>query len=333
MSNATWPSSQPGASRAPDQSYPGPPGSVLLISGWGRCGSTLLELLLGLVPGLVSAGEVREIWLRGCVENRPCGCGKAFRNCPFWSRVGDVAYDGWDTLDLEALLHTRFTLDRPWGAPRLLTRSPRYKAQVGFERYTDALSRLFSAIRTVSGASVVVDSSKISTHGLILCRTPGVDLRTVHLVRDSRGVAYSTAKRVAQCASDGEPTFLPRHGALASAARYDLYNGMTALLRTLGVPFLRMHYEDLMHDPSSRLKEVLAHAGVRSDLDLSFLSGAQVDLPENHQFGGNPVRFTQGTLVMRLDDEWRANMADRDRRVVTALTLPLLAAYRYPLGR
>jgi hypothetical protein len=332
MSNATRPSTQPGAARAPGQPCQGA-GSVLLISGWGRCGSTLLEMILGQVPGVVSAGEVREIWFRGCVENRPCGCGKAFRNCPFWSRVGDVAYDGWDTLDLDALLHTRFTLDRPWGAPRLVTHSSRFRARGGLERYTDALSRLFSAIRTVSGASVVVDSSKISTHGLILRRTPGVDLRTVHLVRDSRGVAYSTSKRVVTYVSDGEPTFLPRHGALASAARYDLYNGMTALLRTVGVPFLRMRYEDLMDEPSSRLQAVLAHAGVRSHVDLSFLSGEQVELAENHQFGGNPVHFTQGTLELRLDDEWRVNMAERNRWVVTALTLPLLAAYGYHMGR
>ena len=93
---------------------------VLVIGGWGRCGSTLLDMMLGQVPGVVSGGEIREIWLRGCVEDRPCGCGKSFHTCPFWTAVGEDAYGGWDRLDLERVLHVRYTVDRAWGAPQLL---------------------------------------------------------------------------------------------------------------------------------------------------------------------------------------------------------------------
>src|SRR5207253_253895 len=96
---------------------------VLAIAGWGRCGSTLLDLMLGQVPGFVSAGEVRELWLRGCRENRPCGCGAPFADCSFWSAVGERAFGGWDQLDLERLLRVRYAVDRPWRIPELaLTR-------------------------------------------------------------------------------------------------------------------------------------------------------------------------------------------------------------------
>jgi hypothetical protein len=53
---------------------------VLYIGGWGRSGSTLLDLILGQAPGVFSAGEVREIWQSGLVENRPCGCERPFRS-------------------------------------------------------------------------------------------------------------------------------------------------------------------------------------------------------------------------------------------------------------
>ena len=65
-----------------------------MIGGWGRCGSTLVDMMLGQLPGFVSAGEVRELWLRGILENRPCGCGVPFRSCPFWTKVGDEAFPG-----------------------------------------------------------------------------------------------------------------------------------------------------------------------------------------------------------------------------------------------
>ena len=42
---------------------------VLYIGGWGRSGSTLLDRVLGQVPGVVSLGEVRELWQRGWAEN------------------------------------------------------------------------------------------------------------------------------------------------------------------------------------------------------------------------------------------------------------------------
>src|SRR5690349_9977109 len=93
--------------------------TVLAIGGWGRCGGTLLDMLLGEIDGFVSAGEVREIWLRGCVENRPCGCGLPFAACPFWSQVGKEAFGGWGRLDLQALLTTRYGWDRAWRFPQL----------------------------------------------------------------------------------------------------------------------------------------------------------------------------------------------------------------------
>lgn len=280
--------------------------------------------MLGQVPGMISAGEVREIWLRGCVENRPCGCGQAFRDCPFWRAVGERAYGGWDRLDLETILDIRYSVDRPWGMPRVLVRGLK-----GLETYAQALGSLYEAILDVSGSHVIVDSSKLPSHTLILSRMPAVDLRMVHLVRDSRGVAYSTSKRVEKPTSSGPPTLLPRYGPVSSAARYDFYNGVTSALRATGVPYVRLRYEDLIADPRGRLRDVLAHAGQSPEAQLPFLDGDQAKLAETHLVDGNPVRFAHGGLRLCRDDEWRQRMPTRSRRTVTALTLPLLVAYGY----
>jgi hypothetical protein len=307
----------------------GPPDDrVLVIGGWGRCGSTLLDMMLGQVPGFVSAGEVRELWLRGCVENRPCGCGKPFADCPFWSRVGDVAFGGWQNLDLHRILHVRYSLDRPWGVPRLL------RGQGGrpdFTAYSDALVRLFHGIRTVSGARVVIDSSKLPTHTMILRQTGAVDVRLLHLVRDSRGVAYSSTKRVVKSVSHGEPTLLPRNGPLSASGRYALYNGLTGSVARVGVDYMLLRYEDLIREPERHLRAVIAHAGERDDVALPFLTPDGALLAQNHLVDGNPVRFSTGAVPLRADEEWRTTMAPAHRLAVTALTLPFLAAYRYPV--
>lgn len=305
------------------------PGRVLVIGGWGRCGSTLLDMMLGQVPGLVSAGEVRELWLRGCVENRPCGCGASFRTCPFWTEVGEASFGGWDNLDLDRVLRVRYTVDRPWGVPRLLSR--RTAGDEDLAMYGDVLARLFEGIRKVSGARVVIDSSKLPSHTMMLRRTADVDVRLVHLVRDSRGVAYSNTKVVLKQVTEGEPTMLPRHGAVGASARYTLYNGLTAWTNRLDVDYMLLRYEDLIADPERNLRAILAHAGEPDDVELPFLTGEGALLAENHLVDGNPVRFSKGAVPLRPDEEWRTRMASRDRRLVTALTLPLLATYGYPV--
>jgi hypothetical protein len=301
---------------------------VLVIGGWGRCGSTLLDMMLGQVNGFVSAGEVRELWLRGCTENRPCGCGAPFARCAFWSEVGNVAFGGWHRLHLDRLLDVRYSLDRAWGVP-LLMRDRRGRGD--FDYYTDSLAALFTGIRAVSGARVIIDSSKLPTHTMILRQTPGADVRLVHLVRDSRGVAYSNTKRVVKEVTEGEPTLLPTHGAAAASARYMLYNALTQSIARRGVPYTLLRYEDLIAEPERHLRAVIQHAGEPDDVSLPVLTERGVLLGENHLVDGNPVRFAKGAVPLRADDEWRSKLRPGRRRVVTALTLPLLAGYRYPL--
>jgi hypothetical protein len=310
---------------------------VLVVAGWGRCGSTLLDMLLGEIEGFVSAGEVRELWLRGCVEDRPCGCGDPFSRCSFWTQVGQLAFGGWDQLDLQRILRARYRWDRPWGLPRLLGRPaadgvPSDVASIDRDdvtMYTETLARLMTAIAAVSGASVVVDSSKIPTHTLLLARSADLDVRVVHLVRDSRGVAFSNQKHVVKTATTGEPTLLPRYGAVSSAFRYDFYNATNGMLaRRFGSAWLRLRYEDLVRDPATRLTEVARHAQEDADHDLPFLDGRRVTLAGNHIVDGNPVRFAR-QLTLRVDDEWRRRLSDRDRRTMTVLTWPLLRRYAY----
>ena len=60
---------------------------VLAIVGSDRSGSTLLDNMLGGVPGAFSAGEIRYMWERGFAEGRLCGCGRKIVDCDVWSKV------------------------------------------------------------------------------------------------------------------------------------------------------------------------------------------------------------------------------------------------------
>lgn len=304
---------------------------VLYVGGWGRSGSTLLDRMLGQLPGFCSLGEVREIWQHGVKENRPCGCGEPFLACPFWIDVGRKAFGGWDRLDIDQVLRLRYSIDRPWYVPALLAwRRPEADSPLG--RYLALLGRLYRAIHSVSGANVIVDSSKLPSHALLLRKVPGVDLRMVHLVRDSRGVAFSWKKQVRNRVTSGEATYMERYGPVSASLRYVLYNSLTRLVGAIGVPYQRARYEDLVAEPSERLRAIARHAEPwNDDMHLGFVENGHVRLEPNHTADGNEMRFAVGDVKIRLDDEWGRGMDRLDRVIVTTLTSPLLVLYRYGL--
>ena len=71
--------------------------TVVYIAGSGRSGSTLLERMLGGLPGFVNAGEINDMFRRMARYDELCGCGLAFSACDFWVGVGERAFGGWSS--------------------------------------------------------------------------------------------------------------------------------------------------------------------------------------------------------------------------------------------
>jgi hypothetical protein len=60
---------------------------VLYIGAAGRIGSTLLKMILGLLPGFFSIGEARYYWEYSFHGDILCGYSKNLNVCEFWSVV------------------------------------------------------------------------------------------------------------------------------------------------------------------------------------------------------------------------------------------------------
>jgi hypothetical protein len=306
---------------------------VLYVGGFGRSGSTLLDRVLAQVGGCVAVGELVHLVQRGLIDDERCGCGTPFSACPFWSEVGAAAFGptGWASVDAEGIRRQQAALDRnrriaAMALPRWGRRSDESAELGGW------FGRVYAAVADVSGASVVVDSSKHASTAFLLRRAPGVDLRVVHLVRDSRGVAYSWAKRVERPEVTGAPTEMPRYGAGRAAAKWLSYNSLFHLLAASGVPTLPLRYEQLVADPRTALQSVLELAGLDATAEaFGFVDpiGPAVELAPSHSVAGNPMRFRSGRLGLVLDEEWRERMPAGSRSVVTAITAPLLTSYGY----
>jgi hypothetical protein len=302
----------------------GRPVPVLLISGIGRSGSTLIDRALGAADGCASLGEVVRIWQRGLLEDATCGCGRSFRLCELWGAVGERAFGGWDSLDAAAVLDLQARVDRTRFIPLMVTGwGRRYRRDLA--EYGGLLTRLYAAVAEVTGARLVVDSSKDLSTTFLLRTVPGVDVRVVHLVRDSRAVAYSWTKEVSKGGSGGQ---MDRYAPAIVGMRYLFVNLVLHAARLVGMRCRFVRYEDFVADPATTTSSLLSFGGL-ADASVGFVTGNSLDLGPHHSLGGNPMRFTHGAVEVRLDDTWRGALPSRDRRIVTTLTWPLLASYRY----
>lgn len=300
---------------------------VLYIGGLGRSGTTLLERILGELPGACALGEVVHLWRRGLIADERCACGTSFTQCDFWHAVGDEAFGGWDRLDVPRVLRLQAAVERTRHIPRLAARRTETPHGRHVTTYAQHYARVYRAAAAVSGAEVVLDSSKHSALAYCLAYAPGLDLRVVHMVRDSRGVAYSWTKTVARPETGGAGQ-MHRYAPGRAALLWNAHNAALGLLRHRGVPVLRLRYEELLTDPVAATRSVAAFAGLDAG-SLDFLDGASVRLGTAHSVAGNPMRFATGEIPLRHDDAWRAALPPRQRVLVGALTAPLLSAYGY----
>jgi hypothetical protein len=304
--------------------------TVLYVGGLGRSGSTLVDRMLGQVPGFCSVGELVFLWTRGLADGERCGCGSPLPDCGFWTEVSKEAFGGWGGLDIRAVAGLQASVDRNRFVPMMLEPWISSSYRIRMRRYADVMARVYRAIAAVSGAQVVVDSSKHVSTAALLGQIRGIQPRLVHLVRDPRAVAFSWQKVVERPDVAEGGSFMARVGPAKIAGRWLGYNAAFDLLRARGVSSLQ-RYEDVVEDPETELRRLLRLVG-RSDEPLEFLDGSSLSLAANHSVAGNPLRFRTGVLEIRPDDAWRDALPERDRRVVETLALPGMARYGYLRG-
>lgn len=302
---------------------------ILYIAGAGRSGSTLLAMLLGGLPGCAAVGELRHIWERGVLANRLCGCGEPFHDCPFWSEVGRAAFGGWEAVDAERQAARLMVVGRQRHFPLVAAGAGTARFRAELRAYADLQARVYRAAAAVSGDAAIVDSSKSPVYALTL-QVAGLDVDVLHLVRDSRAVAYSwTRSRTMR--DTASPEYMPTFGPAWSSLTWISNNLAVDVVRGRGLRPRVVRYERLVTTPARELLRGLGDTlpvAARSALEAGGDAG-EFTVGVQHTVAGNPVRMQSGPLRLRLDDAWRAAMPARDRRLVTLLTFPLLARYGY----
>ncbi|HTK16203.1 MAG TPA: hypothetical protein VL769_07405 [Acidimicrobiia bacterium] len=308
---------------------------VLFLAGKGRSGGTLLASLLGQLPGFFNVGELNRLWDWGLVSNHHCGCGLPFQECPTWHAILEDADARLEGTGIPPLATARIDLAQAdvvrWPRTLRLLRAkpgnhPRWES---LDRYTTASSAVYRSIAKVTGARVVVDSSRLPIEPVSLGLVPGVDVRIAQLVRDPRAVVYSW-KRADRLLADREnPEYMPRFSATFSTVSWLARNLVVEIIRRRR-PVELVQYDAMAREPGAILRALAALVDEPAG-EMEFLVSRTATLVPTHSVGGNPVRMTSGAIAIEPDEEWRRKISRRDRVIGTLLALPLLRRYGLPV--
>lgn len=301
---------------------------LLFIAGWGRSGSTILSNVLNEIPGYLNVGELNYAWEKLFLDGSPCGCGHGVHDCPLWSEVFARLYGSVDATPVDDLIRLRAHVPSPKDLLLTTDRSPSPEVL----EYANAFGALYAAVADVSGAQVIVESSKTPSHLYLLGLASTIDLHVLHLVRDPRATAFSWMREKKRLnTKTGEETYMHRLSPLVNCRRYWSSNlAVEKLIRRRAHPSVRLRYEDFCRAPATEIGKAVQELGLPFE-HQPFTSENEIELGLNHTVWGNPGRIRNGPTTVREDASWTEQLSLRHRLLVTALTLPLLRRYQYPL--
>ena len=147
---------------------------VVYVLGTGRCGSTLLDLMLGLAPDGQSTGELWTLARPIAREEAPCSCGAPASSCPFWSGVLERLPSG---AGLPELARASRSFDRLRALP--LTFVARSLGTPAYRAHAERIRALYEAIAARGGRPILVDSSKDPVRALSVGSAGGTGLEVL----------------------------------------------------------------------------------------------------------------------------------------------------------
>jgi hypothetical protein len=151
-----------------------------------------------------------------------------------------------------------------------------------------------------------------------------IDLSILHLVRDSRAVAYSWQRNKKRPEIHWQEQNMPIYSPTKSAFEWCVMNTWLSLLSLFAKKrYFFLRYEDFISFPQQELDRITNFACV-DHIDID-----NIPPKKHHTISGNPVRFDQGPIKIKPDTEWIEKLPSKDKALVSLISLPLLLQYNY----
>lgn len=288
--------------------------SVIYIMGDGRSGSTILSVILGNHPNILSVGEIDK-WIK--FKGKPKRGNPKHRDSVFWDDIFKKYTDRSWSGSFQNLQKAHRVIENYKYFPRVLTNKTPGWAQ---ELYQDHTAKLINTISNHAKKRIITDSSKNIGRAWMLLRNPYLDTRVIHLIRGPRATMHSTMKK------NIEQKY---KSPIIAMLHYSLKN-FCCILVIWTAPkgtAIRVRYEDIILSPRTELKRIGDFLGTDMDHLVNMIRN-QKPFTIPPLLDGNRIRVKE-TISVRYDDSWKTKLS-RSRKILALLiTFPFSCVFGY----
>jgi hypothetical protein len=167
---------------------------------------------------------------------------------------------------------------------------------------------VFDAVAEITGAHIIVDSSKLQDRLAKLIAADFTSILPLHLMRHPCGQICSVLRRA-------------KRPVLRPSLRY-CRETLITMLFLRGKPYLSVQYENLTRDPANAMHRIMEWVGlVYEPSQLAW--SEQV----SHNIDGNVIRQSKSSEI-KSDEKWRSQLTFGQKFVICTLTLPAIVIAR-----
>lgn len=259
---------------------------IIYIAGYGRSGSTLLDVMLSSHPETLGTGEFTRLFRETSLDAF-CTCGSKLIDCVFWS-------------DLLNNLHCNNLHD--WQKNEIVTRKcERYFA---FNRpiteYQLLWNNVFKRLNQTHTKKLIIDSSKSTRKNIYRIqrlRYIGKRIFVIHLIRDPKRILASLKKGTNAALAQGN------NGNSHLVVIRGMVGWLTvnwALERQLANnqnDSMHLRYEDLIEQPIKVFKEIEQKTGLDAAPIIENIKKNM--FPPGHAISGNRMRQSPDPIQLK----------------------------------
>jgi|MTBAKSStandDraft_2_1061841.scaffolds.fasta_scaffold54323_1 hypothetical protein len=301
---------------------------IIFIISAGHSGSTLLDLLIGTLPSVLSTGEL--IWLpwqtwrdgkkcNATPKQDICTCLKTFRECPVWGKVlknlsgesgRDILKDPL-SFNISFLRHKEYTSDTSYKyriLRKLMSISILYHQKwitdsilTSQKESIDNTLMLYDNITKTLKISFIVDSSKDILRAYAVWKKRPNDVKIILLYKDAKSYAASGKHWGAQISMDNR---------LKQWLHAYQSHFVPILHKMKGCEIFPIKYNEIAQQPDIVRFRLANFIGAPIENNDKW----QINTKMVHLVAGNPMRF-KGQIDIKYDDRWQRELNLYEQRL------------------
>ena len=289
---------------------------IIYIGGYGRSGSTVLDLLLGQHKEIVSGGELVHV-LKQLKQDKICTCGEKASHCNVWRRCSQYLESQLKTsIGLEELSTSKQTLESVKTlVSHLLAVKFFNPSKKDIERFALVEKSIDYAFREVGGFRYRVDSSKsarlATARALSLKRFASRDVFFIHLIRDPLRVANSLKKgsnRKIEVRLPSGGTFFMVRGLIGWGGA-----NIVAFLTRMKLgekKCICIDFDEFLASPEETIQQIFKLLELKDNGVIQYLERKKNQAPL-HILSGNRMRNQKLVVAKRYKSENNLSMLER----------------------